>query len=77
MSEGRKFSLRRLFLWVALAAVLCGAYVALGSAMRQADLAAQRTAYGGHRFTRQEAESIAGRPLRLPDSEFLEILGLD
>jgi hypothetical protein len=74
-SEGRhQFSLRRLFLWVAVAAILCAAVAGLREALRRAQYAAAKSAYGNRRFTRAEAEAIAGHILdNLRDNEFREI----
>jgi hypothetical protein len=74
MSAGPRFSLKRLFLWVTLVGLLCGGCVAFANAFREAYLGAERSAYGGRRFTRAEAEAISNRPLvNLPDSEFRDV----
>jgi hypothetical protein len=65
------FTLKRLFLVVTVAGLFCGGCVGFLRALREAQLAAERSAYGGQRLTRSEAEAISKRPLiNLPDSEF-------
>jgi hypothetical protein len=72
MEEGKyQFSLRRLFLWVTVVAAILGGYAGFFALLRRAQHAAEQSAYGKKRFTRVEAEAIAGRPLdNLSDDEF-------
>ena len=66
----RQFRLWRLFALIALV----GCLIALGRvAVQAARYAAVQSAYGGRRYTREQAESIRGKDVDiLPDSEFLE-----
>jgi len=60
------FSLRTLFVLVALAACLFW----FGAKVWEAHYAAMRSAYGNQRMTRWQAETINRRAKMLPDSEF-------
>jgi hypothetical protein len=74
MSENHyQFSLRQRFLWTAAAAVLVWLLTGFGEAIRQAQISAERNTYGGQKYTRQQAESLAGTNLlQLRDDEFIE-----
>ena len=69
MSKRRpQFSLRLLFLWITMAAAVLGFFT---WRIRVQRLELELSNYGNRRFTRAEAEAIAGRTLdSLPDEEF-------
>ena len=72
--ERRQFSLRRLFLWVTVAACLMGDVAFLRAMVQKARYAAGQSAYGGQRMTREQAREIRPNDQLidwLPDSEFL------
>ncbi len=69
LSSWRQFRLRSLLALIALVACLFGL---VRTASHAAYYAAAESAYGGRRYTREEAEVIRGENLDiLPDSEFL------
>jgi hypothetical protein len=69
LATWRRYRLTSLFALIALAACLFGLVRVVVNASRYA---AAEAAYGGRRYTREEAEAIRGENLDfLPDSEFL------
>ena len=70
LSYRKEFRLWRLFALITLVGCLIGLVRAV---LDESRYGAEQSAYGGRRFTRDEAESIRAESLdMLPDSEFLD-----
>jgi hypothetical protein len=72
----RTDGLNALRVWFAVVTIVAATFVVaacgLQSAIRNAHTLAERNTYGGQRYTRSRAESLAGYTLPdLPDDEFL------
>lgn len=71
------FSLRRVFLWMVVVGLFLAGFAKLADLVRLAQYDTEVTRYGGRRFTRAQAESMAGHGLgHIPDKEFLRPAGV-
>jgi hypothetical protein len=68
---GNRFSLRQLLLWMVVIGLFLAGIAKLAELVRMARYDVEITRYGGRRFTREQAEAIAGYSLEhLPENEF-------